>query len=211
MKISENAEKLKFGVICTGTQFRSWQVQCINDLISMDNVELSLLIIEDKSEINFNDRKNDVSAKISFLNYDAKESIIAKPMKSIKNILLYFLKFNLFFLYRRKFVITKAYQPVDLTEFLRNTNRIFCKVNNQGKFSQYFQDDDLKIVEDYALDFILKFGYNSLQGEILNIPKYGVWSFHHDDEEKYRGGPPCFWEIFYNDSITGATIGRAHV
>ena len=37
--------------------------------------------------------------------------------------------------------------------------------------------------------FMLRVGFNIIRGEILNVPKYGVWSFHHDDEVKYRGGP----------------------
>ena len=26
----------------------------------------------------------------------------------------------------------------------------------------------------------------------LRAARFGVWSFHHDDEEKYRGAPPAF-------------------
>ena len=31
---------------------------------------------------------------------------------------------------------------------------------------------------------------------ILNAAKYGVWSYHHDDNTVIRGGPPGFWETF---------------
>jgi hypothetical protein len=187
--------------MCTGTYFRTWQAQCIQDLLSMDNVELSLLIIEDSPEIVYIDNETNVSA-------NTKESIISKPIKHITNIISRILKYKLFFTYKDKFVKAKVDDPVDLKQLLRNTDRIFCKVIIHGKYSQFFQDDDLKKVANYNLDFILRFGFNIIRGEILNIPKYGVWSFHHGDEEKYRGGPACFWEIYYNDLITGAMLQR---
>ena len=35
-----------------------------------------------------------------------------------------------------------------------------------------------------------------------------MWSFHHDDEQVYRGGPPCFWEIYSGDPVTGSVLQR---
>ena len=58
------------------------------------------------------------------------------------------------------------------------------------------------------MDFILKFGFGIIRGEILNAARYGVWSYHHADEEKYRGSPPCFWEIYRGDNVTGAMLQR---
>jgi len=37
---------------------------------------------------------------------------------------------------------------------------------------------------------------------------FGVWSWHHGDEDKYRGGPPAFWEIVNADPVTGALLQR---
>jgi len=195
MKISENALKLKFGIMCTGTQFKTWQAQCIQDLLLMDNVQLSLLIIEEKQEIDFND--NDANA---LLKKSANESIILKLTKNINKILSGILKLKLFYLYKNKCIRPNIDKSVDLTELLRNTDRIFCKVIKK--------DHDLKIVDSYGLDFILKFGFNNVIGKILNVPKYGVWSFHHDDEKKYSGEPACFWEIYNNDPVTGAMLQR---
>ena len=47
-----------------------------------------------------------------------------------------------------------------------------------------------------------------MRGEILSIARYGVWSFHHADEEKYRGSPAGFWEIYHGDPVTGAILQR---
>lgn len=40
------------------------------------------------------------------------------------------------------------------------------------------------------------------------MPRYGVWSFHHDDKMRYRGGPPAFWEIYRRDPHTGVVLQR---
>ncbi len=63
-------------------------------------------------------------------------------------------------------------------------------------------------IRNFNLDFILRFAPGILRGEILSAARYGIWSYHHDDEEKYRGGPPCFWEIYNGDPQTGAILQR---
>ena len=35
-----------------------------------------------------------------------------------------------------------------------------------------------------------------------------MWSFHHDDEKKYRGGPPGFWPVYNSDPASGAIMQR---
>jgi methionyl-tRNA formyltransferase len=45
------------------------------------------------------------------------------------------------------------------------------------------------------LGVLLRFGFNILSGEILTVARYGVWSYHHGDNDYYRGGPPHFWEL----------------
>jgi hypothetical protein len=78
----------------------------------------------------------------------------------------------------------------------------------QGKFSQYFTPEDVARIQEMKLDFILRFAFGIIRGAILDTAKYGVWSFHHDDPDKYRGAPPGFWEIYYGDPVTGAILQR---
>ena len=42
----------------------------------------------------------------------------------------------------------------------------------------------------------------------MQAPRYGIWSFHHDGEMRYRGGPPAFWEIYDGDPHTGVVLQR---
>jgi hypothetical protein len=91
---------------------------------------------------------------------------------------------------------------------LPNVPRLQCSVTRKGKWSEYFSSEDITRIRDYRLDFVLKFAYGIIRGEILSAARYGVWSYHHDDEEKYRGGPPAFWEIVKGDPVTGVLLQR---
>src|SRR5262249_8427405 len=90
----------------------------------------------------------------------------------------------------------------------RYVDNIHCTTLRKGKWSEYFSEQDIAAIRSYDLDFILRFGFNIIRGEILRVPRFGIWSFHHDDEMTYRGGPPCFWEIYYKDPVTGAVLQK---
>jgi len=77
-----------------------------------------------------------------------------------------------------------------------------------GKFRENFSQRDLERISSLRPDFILRFGFNILQGEILSVAPYGVWSFHHDDPEIIRGGPPAFWEFMRGDLTTGLVLQK---
>ncbi|SIS65742.1 glucosamine inositolphosphorylceramide transferase family protein [Belliella pelovolcani] len=76
----------------------------------------------------------------------------------------------------------------------------------QKKYSDYFSSEDLELLRSRELDILIRFGFRILKGDILNIPKLGVWSYHHGDNQVYRGGPPCFWEVMKGWEITGSVL-----
>ncbi len=77
-----------------------------------------------------------------------------------------------------------------------------------GKFSHRFSNKDISQIVSFQPQFILRFGYNILRGDILNCCPWGIWSFHHADERKYRGGPFGFWEIVRRDRSSGVILQR---
>jgi hypothetical protein len=114
---------------------------------------------------------------------------------------------NLFFyLYKYFLVRSKETQEVDI-RLLSNTFTVKkFEVYKKGKFSEYFHKEDVDIIKSYDLDFTLRFGFGIIRGEILNAFKHGVWSFHHGDESKFRGGPYCFWEIYEDERENGSIL-----
>lgn len=78
----------------------------------------------------------------------------------------------------------------------------------QKKYSDYFQKEDLDKISALNPDIIVRFGFRILRGKILLIPKLGVWSFHHGDNQFYKGGPPGFWEVMLKKETTGLILQR---
>jgi hypothetical protein len=101
-----------------------------------------------------------------------------------------------------------ALESVDLSGELGDLPALRCRVIRKGRFSEYFSPDDVRRVREAGLDFLLRFAFGIIRGEILESARYGVWSFHHDDEQRYRGGPPAFWEIYCQDPHTGVVLQR---
>lgn len=113
-------------------------------------------------------------------------------------------------LFLRLFVVrkAKASRRESLADDLEGVPAFGVRVTRVGKWSEYFDKEDVDTIRDAELDFILRFEFGIIRGAILEAARYGVWSFHHDDEQVYRGGPPCFWEIYNGDPLTGSVLQR---
>jgi hypothetical protein len=65
---------------------------------------------------------------------------------------------------------------------------------------------DIEEIRKRDLDVILRFGFNILRGDILTAARYGVWSYHHGDNDFYRGGPAHFWELYERSKTSGVVL-----
>src|SRR5882672_9849502 len=74
------------------------------------------------------------------------------------------------------------------------------------KFVHRFPGDALDIIRAKDLDVLIRFGFNILKGDILKAARYGVWSYHHGDNEFYRGGPAHFWELREGAPLSGVIL-----
>jgi hypothetical protein len=98
-----------------------------------------------------------------------------------------------------------AYPRADLTGLLADTPIIEAAARIT-QFSDRFDTATLARIRAHRPDIILRFGFRILRGDILRIPTYGVWSYHHGDNRKYRGGPAGFWELVNGDPESGVTL-----
>lgn len=174
--------KLKFGVLCSSLAMERWQEKTISKLLEVKDAELSLIILN-----NANMPVND------YMGINTKQCLS-----------------NLLFCAYYKLVKnrSKSRRIVDMSSVLHNIPRVVCRPEYDCKHSISFSKSDVENIKKHELDFILNFSYGNPSGDILQAAGYGVWAFRHDDEMKYRGGPPCFWEIYNNDKITGALLER---
>lgn len=177
--------RLRFGVMCRGLKFPAWQARCLQNLLQLGYVEPALLIVDKRAEAS-----------------------PSSPWKKLGTLLRF--RASLFSIYNNYVVPRRceATRPVDMSDGFAQVPRLFCEVVRKGKFSEYFQEQDIVGIRKSNLDFILRFAFGIIRGDILQTARYGVWSFHHGDEQKYRGAPPCFWEIYNGEQQTGAILQR---
>lgn len=71
-----------------------------------------------------------------------------------------------------------------------------------------YKSNQLQKFKNHECDVLIRCGSGILKGEILNLTKFGVLSFHHADNYKYRGIPVGFWEVFEKDPSSGFVIQR---
>lgn len=104
--------------------------------------------------------------------------------------------------------IARAMRKVDPMVDLDGVARIDVIPVAHGRHALALTTTDVERVRAERPDFLLRFGFNILRGDVLDVAPYGIWSFHHGDEQHYRGQPPGFWEIHDRDPLTGAVLQR---
>ena len=70
----------------------------------------------------------------------------------------------------------------------------------------YFSAEDIDRIRALDLDVLIRFGFGIIRGDILTAVPYGIWSYHHGDTARFRGGPSCFWEWYNRCPSTSATL-----
>ncbi len=171
---------LRFGLMLNGNTVEKWQYNVVKMLID-NNIELALVIQNGNTDKD----KHSLSDKLRHYPY----------------------KRLLFRLWNRYVFKPSSKVSTDISELTEGTERIICKTLRKG-VSEFFNNNDIDVINSYHLDFILRFGFDIIRGDILKMAHYGVWSFHHDDERIIRGGPPGFWEFIRKIPSNGVILQR---
>ncbi len=93
----------------------------------------------------------------------------------------------------------------DISGLLIEVPRIDVRPISEGPTDR-FPPDAVEAIRSHNLDIILRFGFGIIRGEILQVPRYGIWSYHHGDNDSYRGGPAHFWELVEGNSLSGVML-----
>jgi hypothetical protein len=179
-------QTIRFGILCDGIEsLQSWQVECLEALSRVAGCR-AVIVLEDATP----------KPGLSFA---------GRLKRTASSGLLGWAIFDRLFASKPSAATRKVTEP---PAWLCGVPRMACVVARQGKYSEYFSDSDVEQLKGLELDFVIKFGFGIIRGAILDVARYGIWSFHHADAAKYRGGPPGFWEIFSGDVVTGAVLQR---
>ena len=97
--------------------------------------------------------------------------------------------------------------PVDLSPLLKGVP-VIDVVPAQTRSADAISEADVERIKAARPDVLIRLGFRILRGGILSAAPHGVWSYHHGDNERYRGGPPCFWEVIEGAPTTGTILQR---
>ncbi len=205
---------LRVGIMCPGTTFPAWQAMTIKHLVAVPGVEIALLIT-DCNATPSSQRSDDIQERPlhTQLAQAVSDRMVFCQLYDglIRFVQTYFPWQGVSFFRRywcRTMRLMPCEEPVDLSNLLAGVPVIGCRTELEGGFSQYFSPDDLNAIKQHNLDLILRFGFKSIRGDILTLPRYGVWSYDLDDHLRYHGVPPGFWEIYYGVQWNGAMLRR---
>jgi hypothetical protein len=95
--------------------------------------------------------------------------------------------------------------PVDCSDLLRTIESLRVAPITKG-FVHRFPPEAVEEIRATRVDVLLRFGFNILRGDILTAARYGIWSFHHGDNDYYRGGPAHFWEMWERNPLLGVIL-----
>ncbi len=103
--------------------------------------------------------------------------------------------------------LTRLFAPLSLRPLLEGVPGLMVTPETK-RFVHRFPAADVERIREAKLDVILRYGFNILRGPILDAARHGVWSYHHGDNDFYRGGPPYFWELAENRATSGVILQR---
>ncbi len=169
---------LRFAVFCDGMVLQEWQARCLRPLLERGRARLDLVIVGQPAM--------------------TRAGWMPRPGRA------------LFPVFRKLLVHPTATRPVDPEDLFATVPIVsLCGdvYRPGGSYRPVAGKDPWRILEQ-DLDFILHFGSSPVPDVFLEAARYGVWEFHHGDDETYRGGPPGFWEIYDGAHVTGAVLRR---
>ena len=175
-------KKLRVGLLVDDLQLPAWAIKMVKQIHHSDYAEMVLVI----------QKTNPQPAPKSFL-YN---------LINLRSGKFYYL-FEQF--ENRIFKPTpNAFQTSDLREVV--DCRVMEVTVEEIKYSDHFSTSDIENIQSHEIDVLIRIGFRTLRGDILNCAKYGVWSYHHGDHMVNRGGPAGVWEVLEDWDETGVTL-----
>ncbi len=190
--------KIRVAVLTRGDSLEAWEVAALEAVRKLEFVEIVLEIHDGSS----------LSAFDSPPRRSGAQSDSVPRSSVLKRIRRYNWKRLFWNRWFKKYGKVNATKELSTSAIFQGIPRIDVVPELKGKHSQYFSATDIEKVKAHQADVIIRFGFNILRGEILNVAKHGVWSYHHADPMVIRGGPAGFWEYILKENTTGAILQR---
>jgi len=183
---------LRIGLLLDGPELSAFSASVIEDIQASNFAKIELAVY----------RKSAAAAATPPSSSLFKTAIRALTNANLRKHVLYnvYLRFD-----RRRKPAKHPLDRVDCRDLLAEVESI--EVEPVGKkYVHRFPEDAVQAICAMRLDVLIRFGFNILKGEILTAARYGVWSYHHGDNNSYRGGPAHFWELLEGAPLSGVIL-----
>ena len=185
----QNNQIIKIGILIKELKkLRNFELRILDNIIQDPQIELKVLI--------FDGRKKDKGLLQKILKEIKSGTLFSKIIQKVQE--------------KIETKLFKVSDKLDKDSILKKLNEIpnVSMSPNRKGFSDIFDIEDCKKIREYELDVLIRQEFNIIKGQILNEPKFGIWSFHHADNSKNRGGPSCFWEVYNKEKYVGVTLQK---
>lgn len=176
------SQKLRIGILMNSYKLPLWQYILIERLINSNYASINLVVVNE--------------------NKKTEKTLLIKIKDKWKSF-----AFSLYTkLDQRVFnVQPNAFESKNVINLLDGVPKIKVKPISK-KFSDRLLNEDILKIKHHNLDILIRFGFGILKGGILKSAKYGIWSYHHGDNNVNRGAPAGFWEVMENWDVTGSIL-----
>jgi len=187
--------KLKVGLIIDSQIVSKQTDHLIQQSLKSDLYDISYLIIQES----FHHKDNTLSKIFRYIRINGLNKLIRSITFKV------IIKIESLFVKRRKPIFKDFFDKFDLEHYGIKTLVVRPNFSASGLVYRY-AEDDLNKIKTLNLDLLVRSGSGILRGEILEVCRNGIISFHHGDNDLFRGGPPGFWEVFNKHKRTGFVI-----
>jgi len=187
--------KLKVGLIIDSQIVTKQTDHLIQQSLKSDLYDISYLIIQES----FHHKDNTFSKIFRYIRINGLNKLIRSITFKV------IIKIESLFVKRKKPIFKDFFDKFDIEHYGIKTLVVRPNFSPSGLVYRY-EEDDLKKIQTLNLDLLVRSGSGILRGNILEVCRNGIISFHHGDNDLIRGGPPGFWEVFNKHKRTGFVI-----
>lgn len=193
----KNSQKLKVGIIVDNVEQPFLIYDLYKKSLNSDYYSIHCLIIQNTKETH---NKNFLHRLVDYIKMKGFKKLIDRFFfEIIDRIETQIIKKNNKY---QNFFLKHSFSKFELKKIY-----IEPEVSNSGIYYSY-NSEEIKKIKNLNLDVLIRGGSGILKGDILNACPLGILSFHHGDNDLYRGGPPGFWEVYNREPSTGFIIQR---
>ena len=193
----DNSKKLKVGIIVDDIDQSYLIYDFYKKSLESDCYDIEYLIVQKSNNLEIKNFFN------KLLNYVKKKGI----KRFIDRLFFEIIDLVESSLIKKKDKFKKFFLKHPISKFDVKKINVIPETSSSNLYYHY-KSKDIANIKNLNLDLLIRGGSGILKGEILSVCRLGIISFHHGDNDFYRGGPPGFWEVYNREPSTGFVIQR---